>query len=90
MKYEFTKASRKDGETVVTTRLGNRALKQGAVVYLYIKARWSRNTYEVKFTCNRKDGSTLKTTEWPKRFAKPSVGSPVEYDVVDFFVYHQP
>lgn len=87
MKYVFTKASAKDSETVVTTRLGNRQLKQGDVVYLYIKARWSRNTYEVKFTCNRKDGSTLKTTEWPKRFAKPSVGSPVEYDVVDYFVY---
>jgi hypothetical protein len=87
MKVNFTKASSKDGSQVVTVRLEDRSIKQGDTVYLYIKARWSSNTYEVKFTCNRKDGSTLKTTEWPKRFLKPSVGSPVEYDVVDFFVY---
>jgi hypothetical protein len=83
MKVSFTKASKKDGVNVVTVRPDNSVdITYGEIVYLGIKARWSDTIYTVKFKCNRQDGSTLKTTEWPKRFAKPSVGKPVEYNVV--------
>jgi hypothetical protein len=81
MKVKFTKASNRDGDNVVTCRIPGLKRKQGKQICLIIKARWSDNLYNVLFTSNRKDGSTLKTIEWPKRFAKPTVGSPVEYEV---------
>jgi hypothetical protein len=81
MKVRFTKASSRDGDRVVTCRLAVDR-QQGDHVMLVIKPRWSNNWHYVMFTVNRKDGSTLKTTEWPKRFAKPSVGSPIDYEVV--------
>lgn len=84
MKLKFTKASNNDGNGVVTLRTVRLVpLKQGETVYLFIKARWSDSVHVVKFVCNRSDGSTVKTTEWPKRFAQPSVGNPVEYKVVE-------
>ncbi len=81
MKVKFTKASSRDGEQVVTCRIPEIKRKQGEIIHLVIKARWSDTLYYVLFESNRKDGSTLKTIEWPKRFAKPTVGSPVEYEV---------
>lgn len=83
---KFSKASSKDGDQVVTARCAGWNVKCGQSVILIVKARWSNSTYTVKFTCNRKDGSTIKTTEWPKRFAKPSIGEPVEYEVIDGWI----
>jgi hypothetical protein len=86
---KFTKASKRDAKQTVTVRVPSFTGNKGESFWFVIKARHSENVYWVKFTANRKDGSTLKTTEWPKRFLTPSVGSPVDYDVISIFEGHE-
>ena len=81
-KFSFYKASEKDGKNTVTVNLGA-TVPQGKEVYLCIKARHSNALAWVLFYSNRRTGRTLKTTSWPKRFAKPTVGNPVEYEIVN-------
>ncbi len=82
--FSFTKASKRDAQQTVTVRMPL-GLKKDEGVWLVIKARHSENVYWVRFKCNRQNGSTLKTTEWPKRLLTPYVGSPVDYKVVAVF-----
>lgn len=77
---KFTKASRKDGDlvTIRTSQISDAGPITQPYVVLKIEG------VETLFKTSR-GGTTLSTRSFPSRLWGPEVGSPVNYDVSNFF-----
>lgn len=82
----LTLASQRDSlPTVTAARIGADPITDGEVV-LRLKSKYTGKTHLVYFRLNRfrtENNATYIAQSWPKQLRKPSVGSPVEFILLD-------